>query len=209
MAKIFGIEEADFDNLPDEVKNALKNAQTEQEARDARLAAIEAKLNGDGGGDDKNKQTPASTPQRRWQDVDAAAEMLLQNRCDMILMKLLNDKDQMLATAVRLFEDEIRKNLEDSHPSLRAQEPFVRNVIDMVKGRHMTEIIADMNKAPGERKFGQFFVEGGSNNAGGRNNPQRSLVDRLDEEQRKAAKLFGLSLEDYAKQLEEMGALGA
>jgi hypothetical protein len=205
MAKIFGIEETDFDTLPDEIKNALRNAQTDQEARDARLAAIEAKLNGDGGGDDKNKNN--NQPANKW-GIDAGTEMLLQNRCDMILMRLLNDSDQMVKTAVKLFEKEIRDNLELSNPNYRAQEPFVRNVIDMVKGRHMAEIIADINKAPGERKYGDFFVEGAS---GGNNNrnPQKSLAERLTNEQCKAAKLFGITDEDYAKELDSMGALGA
>jgi hypothetical protein len=204
MAKIFGIEETELENLPDEIKSSLKAANADAEAKEARLAAIEAKLNGDG--DDKNKKPP--TNDKKWSDVDAGTEMLLQNRCDMILMRMLNDSDPFIATSVKLFEKEIRENLELSHPTARAQEPFVRNVIDMVKGRHMAEILADVNKNPNERKYGSFFVEGASGNHNN-NAPQKSLTQRLSDEQRKAAKMFGIAEEDYAKELDSIGALGA
>lgn len=210
MAKLFGsIEETELDDLPEPVKNAIKAAALDAEETTAikeRLQTIEDKLKGKGEGEGEGNN-PSTTPTTsKWNPpVTPLEEINFNTSCDVLLLRLAKDKDVTIGAAINLFEGEIRSDLQKSHPRVRADETYVRNIINLVKGRHLAEIITYIKNPENEqgKQFHSFFVESGSGGTPPKP-PAKNAAELLTPDEKKAAERWGMSYEDYAKSKEAL-----
>lgn len=189
MAKIFGIEEEEFNELPETVKNSLKAADASATATEARLLEIETRLK-------PKEEPPKNEPVvSQWNPpVSQMDEMNYDNRMDVILMNFKTDKNPTTSTCVNLFEDEIRENLKKSHPSLRAGREYVKTIIDLVAGRHLAEITQDIRS--GGSKYNGLFVESGGGGSTHTPTP-KTAAEQLTPEERAMADKIGVSYEIF------------
>lgn len=198
MAKLFdAIEEEDLDSLPQALVDTLRaaDAQTKQAATLAQeVEALKAQLAA------KNEPPP------QQQGTMTADQILADTRFDMMLMNLRNGDDRKVSTAVKLFNKQIRDAVKDVAPAAKMSEPFVMNVINMIIGQHMNEIISDIRKTDGTSQYAAFVETGSGALPSG---VTRTLVERLTDDQKASAKKMGIDPEAYAKELDEIGALGA
>lgn len=193
MALIYGIEEAEYEELPAVVKNSIKKSFEDKEALELRLKKLE-----DGVQAPPNNDPPPVDPKAIiWNPpVSQMEEMNYDNRMDVILMGMKQDNDPTLSTCVRKFEEEIRTNLGKSHPAHRAQHGYVKNIINMVAGQHLAEITQDIRSNGGQ--FAGLFVEGAGN--GG---PIREKIltpaESLTPEEKAMADRIGVTYEVFAE----------
>jgi len=73
---------------------------------------------------------------------------------------------------------------------------LIKNIYDMVIGRHLDEIRMDSDKKDGKYNI---FQSGGSTRVNGDLTPSKKPEDSLTQKELAAAKAFGISPEEYAK----------
>ena len=199
---VLGISDEDFAELPDSVQTALKAQEAAQNANNATLTELQNKVEELTKGKPPKGEEPP--PTNKWNPpVSPFEEMNYNNRCDIILMNFKNDTMQpVLGACVKLFENEIRESLSKSHPMYLADKVYIKNVIDMVAGRHTAEITSDIRGNGG--KFASLFTESGS---GGPNAPSdgksKKPEDNMTPEEKKAADSWGISYEKWVSSREE------
>jgi hypothetical protein len=197
MPIVMGIddESAEFQELPETVQKALRASQAEAD-KNAQLEERLAKLEGV---KKEEEPPPQNQPvQNKW-GMNAEQEMSYNTRSDVILMRLLQGNDKQTAAAIRLFEPEILDALKNSHPAHRAQEKYVENIVNLVKGRHLSEITADIRANGG--KF-DAFVE--SPTGGNPPPPVIDPVSQLTPEEARAADKWGVPRDKFAARLKEV-----
>lgn len=200
MAKLFGkIEDTDLADLPQVVKDALVAADAEKVATDARIAALEDKLNATNPPNkDDTSPTNSSAPV-------TAESMMYDTRSDIILMRMRESDDKLTAMAVKMFETEIRADLAKSSPQLRADETYITNLVNLAKGRHMSEVLDAVRKQDAASPYASLFTEGSGGNPPAP--PVNDPVKLLTDEHKRAADRMGISHADYAANLKEFGAI--
>jgi hypothetical protein len=99
---------------------------------------------------------------------------------------------------IQAIADEVKTEW-DKYPIQVKGNPavLIRNIYDMVVGRHLEEIRIDTDKKDGKYNL---FQSGGANRVTDNSIPSKKPEDLLTPEEEKAAAAFGLTKEDYAKQ---------
>lgn len=199
MAKLFGqIEDTEIADLPESLQNIIKASSAEAE-KSAGLAEQIAELQ-------KRMKPAEEPPEKPDNELDAAAlqaVMIYDTRMETILTRYRSSKDKMDSTCLELFEDEIRDNLGKSAPQLRADAAYVKNIIDLVKGRHLQEIIAALKANDQTSRYNSLFTESGGSGSKSAP-PAKNLAEGLSAEEKKAADSYGIDHETYAKSLAEV-----
>lgn len=189
MAQIFGIEEEEYNELPETVKNSLKAADAANQATEARLKKIEEGLA-------PKEPEPVVVAPTKWNPpVSDMDEMNYDNRMDVIIMGFKSSNDAMTRTCLASFEDEVRDNLKKSHPFQRSQQTYVKTIIDLVAGRHLAEITQDIRS--GGSKFNSLFTESGGSGGGNSNIPPKTATEQLTPEERAMADKLNVSHEIF------------
>lgn len=200
MAKYFGtITDEELAELPESVQKAIKDGSaTADEVATLKTQLQELKDN------PHAPKPPVIAPETpKWNpSVTADQELLCDTRMEQHLMNFKTGRDKTQAVAVQLFEEEIRKSLNTSHPFNRSSIDYVRNIVDLVKGRHMQEILADIANTSGERKFAAFTETANGN--GGDVQVIKKGGESLTAEQKKAADQWGMSHDEYAASFAEV-----
>lgn len=202
MALYFGtITEEELAELPASVQKSIKDGSATAD----QVETLKKELQ------DLKDNPPAPKPPvvapeaPKWNPaVTADQELLCDTRMEQHLMNINSGRDKTQAVAVQLFGDDIRKSLMTSHPFNRSSIEYVKNVVDLIKGRHMQEILADIANTSGERKFAAFTEtangNGGSNEVGAK----KAGGETLTAEQKKAADQWGMSYDEYATSFAEV-----
>lgn len=99
-----------------------------------------------------------------------------------------------------VFADEIKKEWETYPVPARGIDPrkLIKNLYDLVRGRHVDEITTDTNKREGKYNMVQSVRSSGTpdlNKGGASQKPE----DNLTQEELNIAARFGMTPEDYAK----------
>jgi hypothetical protein len=138
-------EELNVDELqvPDEVKATLKNAATEAKATNETLTTLNNTV--------ASMQTELTTlkakPPETLTDAQKAVNLSLEGKRDMILFRFCQDNDKL--KDFRLYEQQIRKNLEGSPLELQANEQYILNVYFMIRGMNVDKIVNEVKKGEG------------------------------------------------------------
>jgi len=100
-----------------------------------------------------------------------------------------------------MFEEEIKKEW-DAYPlNAKGADPdkLIKNLYDLVRGRHVDDIMTDTNKKEGKYNFVQSGASGGTG-ASGNKGPQTKPEDLLTPEELKQAARFDMTPAEYAEQ---------
>lgn len=201
MAQIYGMEQEEFDELPKGVQASVKMAH-EQAAENIKLTERIAEL-------EKTTKPVVVTevnenpgPHNNWK-LEPFVVMGYETRRDQLLDQVQNGVDKKLAVAVRKYRTEILELLNQNHPGNWSNPAFIQSAVNITVGKHLTEILAEVKAGTND-----WFTETGGG-AGNNNDPNaaKNYDTLLSDDQKKAAKNFGLTNEMYYNSLKEMGVL--
>lgn len=204
MALIYGMSEEDFNDLPAHLQTALKTSFESGEATKTEIEALKKQV--------ADAATAAATkdkvvvddnpgPANGWK-LEPHILMSYQTRRDQILSNLLMGDDKRTAVCIKKFRKDITDTLDKSHPQYYSNEQYIQNVINMIIGQHINEIVNEVRAGTGN----DYFTETGSA-TGGEGGAKKKAEDILDADQLKAAKNFGFTPEQYLENLKSVGVL--
>lgn len=201
MALIYGMEQEDYDALPKGVQESIKMAHEQK----TETASLKLKL------EELEKRTPIKEkevvvdenpgPHNNWK-LDSYQLMGYETRRDQLLDQLERGADKKLAVAAKKYKIEILELLGKSHPSYAANAGYVKNAVTMVVGNHLAEILAEVKAGDNE-----WFSESGSSSNNTDDKGVKNYEKLLDDEQKKAARNFKISYEEFYNNAVELGVI--
>lgn len=133
--------------------------------------------------------------------ADAVAPLQLQNL--QLAANIAYRDAQTKLPGFSIFESEIKEEWDKYPPQFKVNpDALIKNIYDMVRGRHQEEVLTDTNKKEGKYNLVQAGGTTRVNNNG--NTSVAKPEDSLTVEQLKAAKSFGMTPEEYAKQMGDL-----
>lgn len=189
-----------------QLETDLATSNTELANTRVKLQELEGR-NGNNNNNSNNNNNNNNNNQNerpRWdEDADAAFNdrvtpilgQNLQFQADMVYERV-TEKLQATEPLFAKLKAEFDEELKNSPLTARANKKYVENCFNVVYGRHREEIRRDQLAGSGT-----FFVETGRNQAGGNNNNnnQNDATKILSEEEKREARKFGLTDEQWLK----------
>lgn len=199
MAQIYGMEQEEFDELPKGVQASVKLAH-EQQAENVKLQERIAELEKVTVKPEVKVVDENPGPHNNWK-LEPYVIMGYETRRDQLMDQLQNGEDKKLAIAIKKYRAEILTLVNQNNPGNWANPAFIQNAASIVVARHLSEILAEVKAGTND-----WFTEtGGAANNAGDQNGVKDFNKLLTDEQKKAAKNFGLTLEQYYDSLKEIG----
>lgn len=210
--KALGFDPAEIKAIKDgivpesKIQELINNSnQSVMDAMKSQFAELESKLTGPKKQESSNEKPELDSTEFFVDPVTNIKKMIQDGTADVRAHSLQMAADMAYADAQRSFPhfklqaiaDEIKIEW-DKYPIQFKGQPqlLIRNIYDMVVGRHLDEIRVDTDKREGKYNI---FASGGPNRISNDNNPNKKPEDLLTPEELKAAKSFDMTPEEYAK----------
>lgn len=198
----------------DELKNSVAQTQNTLKELENTLKALATSRTTDGGGERKEEPKPTTGPQplqidplEFMEDPQASVRKLVNEQIAPVTLHTLNVAADMAYNMAKQqlpyfdkFEKEI-KDIWDKYGPAQKGKPgeLIENIYNLVKGRHMDEIMTDTAKKEGRYNLvqsGGTSVTGRPGGDGKPSNPEDLLTDK----EKEVAARFGLTPKEWAEQ---------
>jgi hypothetical protein len=197
-----------------ELKNALATTQQTLKNLETSLQSLsERKSNGDGG---EHKEPPKETPKgpltidplEFMEDPTMSVRRIMNEGLAPVTLHTLNVAADMAYNMAKQrlphfekFEGEI-KEIWDKYTPQQKGKPgeLVENIYNLVRGRHIEEILTDTAKKDGKFNLVQSGGTSLVNRAGGTGGPEAKPEDLLSDKEKEVAAKFGLTPKEWAEQ---------